>query len=594
VTGLGGAAGADLFSAWRERPGWAPMSPGTVTAILLIGVGLATMDSRRLRGRAWGQVLLVAAMSPAVLSLGLYLFGAPIGSGLSYLRPMAIHTAPAIVMLASAGLMIRPEGNVMEVATGDTIGSAMLRLMLPVVVAVPVALGWLHLAGQKRGLYDASQDAAVVATVTAMLLVAGLWVTAHTLRRAELERRRMEHELAESQREAEEARSRAQLQQLELKDQFLSHVSHELRSPLTVIYSLVEILLDGLVGEINDEQREFLAITMRNSNQLRQMIEDLLEVTRAQTGKLAVSPRRMSLSAEIETTLEGLRPQAEAKGLVLGSEFPDTLPAALADPFRVRQVLVNLIDNAIKFTPEGGSIRVAAALADGEEELTVSVRDTGSGIPTQDRDDIFRQLYQLDFAAPTARRGLGLGLFICRELVTRMAGKIWVESEVGRGSEFSFTVPLYSPTAAIATILTPENRERREFRLILVSFEPTIRRTWGDRDDAAMGAVVETIRGCVLPDLDLVLPRLGASEGRESVCVLVAGGDREAASLAHRIEGQLPRCEALKSARLAWSIVTLNLELGEAIGQDAHAMAAALSSRVEEALDELAARRNAA
>ena len=594
ATGLGTAVGSVLFPAWRERPGWTPMAPGSVTAILLIGIGLATMDSRTLRGRTWGQILLVAAMSPALLSLGLYLFGAPLGSGLSYLRPMAIHTAPAIVALACAGLLIRPEVGVLEVATGDSIGSAMFRLMLPVVVAVPIALAWMHLAGQRWGLYDASQGAALVATVTAMLLVAGLWVTANALRRAEVERRRVEHELAESQREAEEARSRAQLQQLELKDQFLSHVSHELRSPLTVVFSFLEILLDGVVGTLNDEQREFLTISMRNATQLRQMIDDLLDVTRAQTGKLIVSLKRVSLRGEIEATLEGLRPQADSKGLMLTSELPDDLPAVLADPHRVHQVVVNLLDNAIKFTPEGGSIRVTARLADPAEGLTVSVTDSGPGIPATERDDIFRELYQLDYAAPATRKGLGLGLFICRELVTRMAGRIWVESEAGEGSNFSFTLPLFSPTAAMTALLTPENIARGEFRLILVTFQPSTRRSWGDRDDATVAAAVEVIRNCALPDLDLVLPRLGSSAGQERVCVLVVGGDGESAALARRIEGQLPRCDALQSSRLAWSIETFELEPGSAIGEDAHTLAVALSSKVEEVLDQLALRRNAA
>ena len=593
-TRLGVAAGALAFPAWRERPGWTPMAPGTMTAILLIGIGLAAMDTHKLRGRAWGQFLLLAAMSPAVLSLGLYLFGAPLGSGLLYLRPMAIHTAPAIVALACAGLIIRPAGRVMKAATGDSIGSAMFRLMLPVVVAVPVALGWLHLAGQRWGLYDAAQGAALVATVTAMLLVTGLWITANTIRRAEVGRRRMEHELAESHREGEEARSRAQLQQIELKDQFLSHVSHELRSPLTVIYSFLEILLDGLVGELNDEQREFLAISFRNANQLRQMIDDLLEVTRAQTGKLVVSPRRVSLPVEIEATLEGLRPQAKAKQLDLASELPDALPAVLADPYRVRQVLVNLVDNAIKFTPEGGYIRVTAWLADPAEGLTVSVQDSGSGIPATERDDIFQQLYQLDYALPVARKGLGLGLFICRELVTRMAGRIWVESEEGDGSNFMFTLPLYAPTAAIAGLVTAEHLAHGEFRLILVTFRPTMQRSWGDRDDAVVAAAAEVIRSCAMPDLDLVLPRLGASEGQEPVCVLVVGGDREAAALARRIEGQLPRCDALQSSRLAWSIETLELEPVSPVGEDVDVLAAALASKVEAALDELALRRNTA
>jgi len=396
------------------------------------------------------------------------------------------------------------------------------------------------------------------------------------------------------QHDAEEARHHAQLQELELKDQFISHVSHELRSPLTVVYSFVEILLDGLAGEINEQQREFLQIAQRNATQLRQMIEDLLEVTRAQTGKLVVNPCRMAVGQEIEATLEGLRPQASAKRVSLAADLPEHLPAVLADPSRVRQILVNLIDNAVKFTPEDGSIQVTACLAGAEEALLISVQDTGPGIPETERDDIFRQLYQLDCAAPVTRKGLGLGLFICRELVTRLGGRIWVDSTPGQGSRFSFTLPLYSPAAAIVPLLTPENVARGEYRLIRVAFRPSTTRSWAERDDAVVVAAVEVIRNCALPDLDRVLPRLGQDANQESVCVLTCAGTDHADALAHRIEGQLSRSEALQSSRLAWIIQALELDLGIASGDDPDALAVALSSSIEAALDEMELRRDAA
>jgi signal transduction histidine kinase len=708
-TQLGGAAAALLFPAWRERSWWVWMAPGTGTAMLLIGSGLAGMDWRRLRARTWGQVLLLVAMAPALLSLALYVFGAPTEPLSPLLRPMALLTAPGVVALAAAGVIIRPQGGVMTVATGGTIGSSMFRFMLPLVVAVPVALGGLHLVGQERHIYAASQGVALMATVTALLLVTGLWFVARGLGHAEEARERTERALAESrlrldmvlrsvgvgvwdweiesdavtyddtvrefwqvgsggpirmrealahlhpqdrrpavelvrralaegnefstsyrvvrpdgsrrvlgargyvtrdaegrparltginwdmtlQHEAEEARNRSQLEQLELKDQFLSHVSHELRSPLTVIYSFVEILLDGLAGEINDQQREFLLITQRNATQLRQMIEDLLEVTRAQTGKLHVNPCRMTLAREIETTLEGLRPQAEAKQLSLAVELAEHLPTALADPYRVRQVLVNLLDNAIKFTPEGGAIQVIAGLdPSSADALVVSVVDSGPGIPPAERDDIFRQLYQLDLGAPATRKGLGLGLFICRELVTRLGGRIWVDSAADQGSCFSFTLPLYSPAAAIAPLLTPENVARGEFRLIRVTFRPSSPRAWGERDESVVATAIEVIRSCTLPDVDLVMPRLGPSADQESVCVLVCAGAEGATTVARRIEGQLARCEALQSSRLAWMIDALALE-PEPV-HDLNALAAALSASIESALDEAEPWREAA
>lgn len=708
---LGEPVGRFLASAWGGRPGWVPMAPATAAALLLVGLGLALADARPLGARRWAQALLLAAMAPAVLSVTLYLYGAPFVPVLAFLRPMAIHTAVGVLTLSCAALLIRPRSGAMAIATGDSIGGSMLRFMLPVVVAVPLALGGLSLLGRGRRLYDTSQGAALVATVTAMLLVTGLWSVARRLTHAEAARRRAEQALAESrlrldlvlrsigvgvwdydigrdavtfddtvaefwqlgghrpvpmrrvvdhihaddraatvaevrsalgsgnefaasyrvlrrdgsirvvttrgfvtrdpsgrpvelsgilwdttiQHEAAAARERIQQQQLELKDQFLSHVSHELRSPLTVIFSFVEILLDGLAGGLNEQQREFLTITHRNAAHLRQMIDDLLEVTRAQTGKLVVHVRRLELAPVVTSTIEDLALQANARRIQLAGDIQTDLPPVLADPDRVRQVLVNLLDNALKFTPEGGSIRVTVEPGPGPaEEIVLSVVDSGPGIPADERERIFRQLHQLDCGAPVSRKGLGLGLYICRELVTRMGARIWVEAVPQGGSAFRFTLPVCSPVSAITSLLTPENLERAEFHLLVVTIRPKSRRAWAERDDAAAATVFEVVRHCTSPDRDLVLPRSGANADAESIGVLACAEASDAAVLVRRIDGQLARCEALASARLAWSLSVRRLDVGPVRGQTARDLAGALSSGVEDAFADLDAWRDAA
>jgi signal transduction histidine kinase len=696
-----------LLELGLDRPGWKPMAQGSAVALILIALGLAVMDSRQLRARTWGQVLLVLGLAPAFLSLGLLVFEAPT-SDLPAFQPMAIATALAVFLLGSAALLVRPTGGVMEVATGASPGSVTFRLMLPVVVLVPLALGCLSLVSEARHLYGLAQSAALVATITTLLLVVGLWLVARRLGRADAEHRRVERALEESrlrldlvlrsvgvgvwdwdvatnaltfdetvkhlwgtkregpvrmeevlehvhpgdrkraigrvrralreageyvtsyrvlhpdgstrvlgargyvshdvegrpsrltgihwdmtlQHDAEQARAQAQLQQLELRDQFISHVSHELRSPLTVIFSFLEILLDGLAGPLNEQQREFLEISQRNSSQLRQMIDDLLEVTRAQTGKLAIHPSRMTVAREIEATLEGLRPQSQARQLTITASLPHDLPAALADPYRVRQLVVNLLDNAIKFTPEGGRIEVSAQR--GAEGLLISVTDSGPGIPPGEREEIFRQLYQLDLAAPTPRKGLGLGLFICRQLVTKMGGRIWVESAPGHGSSFCFTLPLYAPAAAIVPLLTDENVARGEFALVAVGFEPSATRSWTEKDDAVLVEALEIVRSCTLPDRDQVLPRLGVQEDRESITVLACGGAEAVAALARRIEGQLARSPALQSGRLAWKIRSLVLDSVRDDAADAARTAERLAAEIEAALDDVEPWRSAA
>jgi len=253
--------------------------------------------------------------------------------------------------------------------------------------------------------------------------------------------------------EGREATRREELrrQQLQIKDQFLSHVSHELRTPLTAIHQFVSILLDGLAGPVAPEQREYLEIAFRNVNELRTMIDALLEATRSETARLSIEARPIRLADVIGDVLASLGPSARQKRVTLSSDVSPVLPPGHADPARVGQIISNLVGNAIKFTPEGGSVTVQAVVAPDERGmLRVSVTDTGPGIPRGEWERIFEYLYQGKNSAELTRRGFGIGLHLCRELVTRQGGRIWVESEPGRGSVFLFTVPASEVGAAHA------------------------------------------------------------------------------------------------------------------------------------------------
>lgn len=245
--------------------------------------------------------------------------------------------------------------------------------------------------------------------------------------------------------QAEEAKERAAREQLETKDQFISHASHELRSPLSSIVEFQDILLRGLVGPpLTPEQRECVEIAQRNAYQLRLMIDDLLEVTRAQAGKLTVSPQSFAVEGVIEEVVAALKPAASAKRIDLSHSLYEPPPLAFADPARVRQVVTNLVENAIKYTRAAGTVTISAEVDLDGENIEISIEDTGSGISPEDQVRIFEQLFQAPTDSRESRKGLGLGLYICRELVTRMGGRIRVDSAVGRGSRFTFTLPLLS------------------------------------------------------------------------------------------------------------------------------------------------------
>jgi signal transduction histidine kinase len=239
-------------------------------------------------------------------------------------------------------------------------------------------------------------------------------------------------------------------QQLEFKNQFLSHVSHELRTPLTCIHQYVPILLDGLAGAMKPEQTDHLKTILKSVNQLHAMIRDLLEATRADSGKLRIEPRCIDVGELMQQAVAMMRPTAAEKHVGLQAALDQAVPLVYADPDRTIEFLINLID-AIKFTPANGSVAVLASMVETDPAAVyISVSDTGRGIPQESLPQVFERLYQDPDSVDDSRAGLGLGLFIAKEIVTLHGGRMWVASEPGAGSTFSFTLPLYSLANAAA------------------------------------------------------------------------------------------------------------------------------------------------
>lgn len=239
-----------------------------------------------------------------------------------------------------------------------------------------------------------------------------------------------------------------------LHDTFLSHISHELRTPLTATYFFTTNVLDGLLGDLTPEQHEHLSLAMHNLNQLKDMVGDLLDVTSAETHKLRLVPQRLSPGALIGDVLATCRPDAVSAGVGLTSVIHPDLCFVWADPVRARQILTNIIDNAVRFTPPNGKVSVACdGLVEENNFVRFSVTDSGCGISPANLEIIFDRLVQIDNGIVSSRAGLGLGLFITRELVQQHGGRIWVESQAGLGSAFFFTLPAFSPAKLFAPVL---------------------------------------------------------------------------------------------------------------------------------------------
>lgn len=344
---------------------------------------------------------------------------------------------------------------------------------------------------------------------------------------------------------------RGRQQQLKIKDQFLSHVSHELRSPLAVIHQFVTILLDRLGGDLSPEQSEYLEIILRNVNQLRKIIEDLLEVTRAETGKLTLHPQLTPLDELIAETLGALRIAAAGKRIALSEEVSDDLPLAYADPNRCRQVLMNLIDNAIKFTSQGGSITVRAELFPEDPHfIQVAVADTGCGISEEDSHKIFDSLYQVENSASLSRKGLGLGLFISKELVSRHGGRIWVKSEKGKGSTFSFILPIFSLPHQLAPLLHSRNLQLGSITLITVEVFSPSQRELTKADEGILWEIGGILKHCTLIDKDFLLPRMAPTKWKEFFFIIAFAQKKGAEILQQRIQEQVGGYQNLQEAGL--------------------------------------------
>ena len=232
-----------------------------------------------------------------------------------------------------------------------------------------------------------------------------------------------------------------------LKSEFLASVSHELRTPMNAIIGYTKLMLDGLDGDLTEQQTADLERVVQAADNLLGLINGLLDLAKIEAGKMELNIEEVDIPLVIDDVIELIRAGADAKGLSLRADVASTLPTAWADRARIRQVLVNLMANAVKFTEHGG-VTVRATIVDGW--ITVAVVDTGVGIPPEAQTYIFDEFRQVD--ASTTRRygGTGLGLAISKRLIALHGGRIWVESTVGAGSTFLFTLPVRVRAAALA------------------------------------------------------------------------------------------------------------------------------------------------
>jgi signal transduction histidine kinase len=250
---------------------------------------------------------------------------------------------------------------------------------------------------------------------------------------------RLNGQLSASNAELNEANARLR-EIAEAREEFLALTTHDLRSPLTVISGVISFFTSGRLGELSPEQKNMVGMMERNTQNLIELVNDLLDAAKLESGSLQLELAPTDLRALVHEICEPLKPLAREKGIALNEDVPAELPPVRADRAKLRRVIVNLLSNALKFTAKGG--RVLVRVEQAGAELRVSVTDTGVGIAAADIPLLFDKYEQARHRATRGEKGTGLGLYITRQLVELHGGDIHVESEVGRGSTFSFTLPV--------------------------------------------------------------------------------------------------------------------------------------------------------
>jgi signal transduction histidine kinase len=249
------------------------------------------------------------------------------------------------------------------------------------------------------------------------------------------ERERAQREM----REAKEAADTAN----QAKSAFLANMSHELRTPLNAVIGFSELLEQQIFGELNDKQQTYVGNVLVSGRHLLQLVNDILDISKVEAGRMDLAYEKMPIGSIVDIVRGVIAGLAAKKGIDLEVDVAPNLPDVYIDPGRIKQVLYNLISNAIKFTPRGGVVRLAARAND--RYLIVRVSDTGVGIAPADLPRLFREFEQLPQPGGVRPEGTGLGLALTRRLVELHGGKVEVQSELGKGSTFSVLLPLKSP-----------------------------------------------------------------------------------------------------------------------------------------------------
>jgi len=421
-----------------------PGLPGTshagrmdITACLLfcmLGLCLILLDSKNNGWQKLSECFISASLTVSLFYLAAYCYR----TDLYIIIPtpvMALHSAICFMMLSIGVFTARPRTGIMAVFAGDGPAGVMVRRFLPSAIFIPLICGYLILKSEDLIDYDFRFGLIIMAMISIISFSMLVIWNARSTHEIDLERKNVIRELRKA-KEAAEAGTRA-------KSDFLASMSHEIRTPMNAVIGLANILMRS--SPLTDKQREFISTLQLSANSLMSLINDLLDISRIEASNIQIENIDFDIINMVEEVITMMRVRANEKKIGLESEVNIQNGNYIGDPLRIRQILINLIGNAVKFTAEGKVVVKIEAVASGVptmDNLKITVIDSGIGIAREKLAAIFEKFTQGDASTTRKFGGTGLGLAISKGLTELMGGRISVTSTPGQGSEFTITLPL--------------------------------------------------------------------------------------------------------------------------------------------------------